>query len=116
MTHRPFGLCESNVRENTYLTVQKNLYALKDFLDKNPQLFHSTPGDQAGVRGAASSEQEAWKVRLIPSSLLSEAQPLLFQAEQNSVAQLLALLTRTIEAISFVLLLIDHRLGELIAQ
>lgn len=68
---RALGLCDSNVHENTYLTVQKNLYALRDFLDKNPQLFHSTPGDQAGVRGAATSEQEAWKVRISPSEALS---------------------------------------------
>jgi nuclear pore complex protein Nup155 len=38
------------------------------------------------------------------------------QAEQSSVAQLQALLTRAIEAISFVLLLNDYRLGELVAQ
>lgn len=38
------------------------------------------------------------------------------QAEQNSVAQLQSLLTRTVEAISFVLLLNDYRLGELIAR
>lgn len=38
------------------------------------------------------------------------------QAEQSSVAQLQSLLTRTVEAISFVLLLNDYRLGELIAQ
>ena len=81
-----------------YITAQKNLYALKELLDTNPQLFHSTPGDQAGARGATTSEQEAWK------------------AEQSSVSQMLSLLTRTIEAISFVLLLIDHRWGELIAQ
>jgi hypothetical protein len=81
-----------------YLTAQKNLYALKELLDTNPQLFHSTPGDQAGARGATTSEQEAWK------------------AEQSSVSQMLSLLTRTIEAISFVLLLIDHKWGELIAQ
>lgn len=81
-----------------YITAQKNLYALKELLDTNPQLFHSTPGDQTGARGAATSEQEAWK------------------AEQSSVSQMLSLLTRTIEAISFVLLLIDHRWGELISQ
>jgi len=74
------------------------LFALKELLDTNPQLFHSTPGDQAGARGATTSEQEAWK------------------AEQSSVSQMLSLLTRTIEAISFALLLIDHGLGELIAQ
>jgi nuclear pore complex protein Nup155 len=38
------------------------------------------------------------------------------KAEQSSVAQLQALLTRTIEAISFVLLLNDYKLGELIAK
>ena len=74
------------------------MFALKELLDTNPQLFHSTPGDQAGARGATTSEQEAWK------------------AEQNSVSQMLSLLTRTIEAISFALLLIDHGWGELIAQ
>lgn len=38
------------------------------------------------------------------------------QAEQNSVSELQTLLTRTIEALSFVLLLSDYRLGELIAK
>ena len=93
-----FRANESAVHENVYITAQKNLYALKELLDTNPQLFHSAPGDQAGARGATTSEQEAWK------------------AEQSSVSQMLSLLTRTIEAISFVLLLIDHRWGELIAR
>jgi nuclear pore complex protein Nup155 len=39
-----------------------------------------------------------------------------FQAEQVSVQQLQSLLSRTIEAISFFLLLNDYRLGELIAK
>lgn len=38
------------------------------------------------------------------------------QAEQNSVSELLSLLTRTIEALSFVLLLSDYRLSELIQR
>jgi nuclear pore complex protein Nup155 len=38
------------------------------------------------------------------------------QAEQKSVAELQSLLSRTIEAVSFVLLLNDYRLGELIAK
>ncbi|KAI0348539.1 nucleoporin [Trametopsis cervina] len=92
------GLQEPNVSDDVLVTVQKNLYALKDLLDNSPHLFHSTPGDHTGARSAAATEQEAWKV------------------EQSSVAQLLALLGRTIEAISFILLLTDHRLGELISQ
>jgi nuclear pore complex protein Nup155 len=38
------------------------------------------------------------------------------QAEQKSVADLQALLGRTIEGVSFFLLLIDHRIGELIGR
>ncbi|OCH96059.1 nucleoporin [Obba rivulosa] len=94
----PNGLHESSVPDDTLITVQKNLFALKELLDTNPHLFHSAPGDHAGARSAGASEQEAWK------------------AEQTSVSQLMALLARTIEAISFVLLLCDHRLGELVRQ
>lgn len=50
--------------------------------------------------------------------LFVELLPFFFtsQAEQNSVSELQTLLTRTIEALSFVLLLSDYRLGELIAK
>ena len=92
-----FSLKDSAFHENVYVSAQKNLYTLKELLDTDPQLFHSTPGDQASARGATTGEQEAWK------------------AEQSSVFQMLSLLTGTIEAISFVLLLIDHRWGEPIA-
>lgn len=63
---RANGLAESNVSDEVLITVQKNLYALKDFLDRNPHLFHSAPGDHTGARAAAASEQEAWKVRHYP--------------------------------------------------
>lgn len=92
------GLHETNISEDLLFMVQKNLFALKDFLDKNPHLFHSGTADYTGARAAPASDQEAWK------------------AEQNSVAQLQTLLARTIEGASFFLLLNDHRIGELIAQ
>ncbi|KAI0053328.1 nucleoporin [Auriscalpium vulgare] len=94
----PLGLHVTNISEDTLFTVQKNLFALKEFLEKNPHLFHSATGDYAGARAAPASDQEAWKV------------------EQSSVAQLQALLARTIEGAAFFLLLNDHRIGELIAQ
>ncbi|KAI0313508.1 nucleoporin [Amylostereum chailletii] len=94
----PHGLYVSNIPEDLLFMVQKNLFALKDLLDKNPHLFHSATGDYTGARAAPASDQEAWK------------------AEQNSVTQLQTLLTRVIEGASFFLLLVDHRLGELIAQ
>ncbi|KAF9462165.1 nucleoporin [Collybia nuda] len=85
------------VSSNTLMTIQKNLFALKDFLDQNPHLFHSSPSEPSTAR-APITEQEAWKV------------------EQNSVSELLSLLARTIEALSFVLLLDDYRLGDLVSQ
>ncbi|KAH9937039.1 Non-repetitive/WGA-negative nucleoporin C-terminal-domain-containing protein [Fomitopsis serialis] len=92
------GLQHLSVPDDVLVTAQKNLFALKELLDTNPQLFHSAPGDHTGARSTTVSEQEAWK------------------AEQSSVSQLMSLLGRTIEAISFILLLSDHRLGELIRQ
>ncbi|KAF8640990.1 hypothetical protein AX17_000635 [Amanita inopinata Kibby_2008] len=93
----PTGLQELAVSDNTLVTTQKNLFLLKDFMDKNPHLFHSAPGESASTRTPVT-EQEAWK------------------AEQASVSELLSLLTRSIEALSFLLLLNDYRLGELILQ
>ncbi|KAI0374276.1 nucleoporin [Pilatotrama ljubarskyi] len=92
------GLKDLSVPDDILVIAQKNLFALKELLDTNPYLFHSAPGDHTGARSASGSEQEAWK------------------AEQSSVSQLLSLLGRTIEALSFLLLLNDHRLGELIGQ
>lgn len=85
------------VSETLLINVQKNLYALKDFLDKNPHLFHSSPSEPTSNRTTVA-DQEAWK------------------AEQVSVSEIQALLTRTIEALSFVLLLNDYRLGDLISH
>ncbi|GLB36074.1 putative non-repetitive/WGA-negative nucleoporin C-terminal [Lyophyllum shimeji] len=84
------------VEEDVIVTIQKNLFFLKDFLDRNPHLFHSSPSESSTRVPAA--EQEAWR------------------AEQNSVSELLALLSRTIEALSFILLLNDYMLGDLISQ
>lgn len=50
------------------------------------------------MRAAPANDQEAWK------------------AEQHSVAQIQALLSRTIEGISFFLLLNDHQIGQLISK
>ncbi|KAH9487013.1 putative nucleoporin [Psilocybe cubensis] len=91
------GVQVLNASETLLLNVQKNLYALKEFLTRNPHLFHSSPSEPTSSR-AVVTEQEAWK------------------AEQNSVSELQVLLTRTIEALSFVLLLNDYRFGELISK
>lgn len=87
----------SNFGDALLVTIQRNLFALKNFLDRNPQLLTSAPGEQVSS-GGRQSEQDAWK------------------AEATSISHLQALLERTIEAISFVLLLIDYHFGDLILQ
>ncbi|KAG5647653.1 hypothetical protein DXG03_009006 [Asterophora parasitica] len=84
------------VEENTIVTIEKNLFSLKDFLEKNPHLFHSSSSESS--TRVPVSEQEAWR------------------AEQHSVSELISLLSRTTEALSFVLLLNDYMLGDLISQ
>ncbi|KAF9568469.1 nucleoporin [Agrocybe pediades] len=93
----PLGTQVLNASETTLINVQKNLYALKEFLARNPHLFHSSPSEPTSTRSLVT-EQEAWK------------------AEQSSVSELQSLLARTIEALSFVLLLNDYQLGDLISK
>jgi len=61
-TGRSLGLQQSNFEDKLLVTVQKNLFALKEFLDKNPHLFHSVPGEHTVSRMPSGNEQEAWKV------------------------------------------------------
>ncbi|KDR84906.1 hypothetical protein GALMADRAFT_233368 [Galerina marginata CBS 339.88] len=96
-TAGPSGTQVLNASEIVLLNVQRNLYALKEFLFRNPHLFHSSPSEPTSNRSLVT-EQEAWK------------------AEQTSVSELQTLLTRTIEALSFILLLNDYHLGELISK
>lgn len=57
----PFGLQVLNASETTLSNVQKNLFALKEFLTRNPHLFHSSPSEPTSSRTSVT-EQEAWKV------------------------------------------------------
>jgi len=57
----PTGQQSLNVPEATLVNVQKNLVALKDFLSRNPHLFHSSPSEPTSGR-TLMTEQEAWKV------------------------------------------------------
>ncbi|KAF8587314.1 nucleoporin [Ramaria rubella] len=86
----------SNISEQTLITVQKNLESLRNFLFTNPHLFDSAQGDLTGS-SRATAEQEAWK------------------AENSSASALKALVSQTVEAISFVLLLLDYGLRQVAA-
>ncbi|KAF8527887.1 nucleoporin [Hysterangium stoloniferum] len=87
---------KSNVFEQTLVAVQKNLDSLRHFLVTNPHLFDSSQGEFTG-NSRATAEQEAWK------------------AENASAAGLKVLVSQTIEAISFVLLLQDYGLPQVAA-
>ena len=93
---RPFGLNVSNISDGTVTLVQKNLESVKRFFETNQGFFSAGSGDHTGAR--LNPEQEALK------------------AEKQSADLLIALLKRTIEAISFFVLLVDHNIGELIDQ
>ncbi|KAK7694765.1 hypothetical protein QCA50_001953 [Cerrena zonata] len=92
----PFGFAVSNISDDTMTLVQKNLESVKRFFETNHGFFSAGSGDHAGAR--LNPEQEALK------------------AEKHSADLLIALLKRTIEAISFFILLVDHNIGELIEQ
>ena len=79
-TYRSLGLQQSNFEDKLLVTVQKNLFALKEFLDKNPHLFHSVPGEHTVLRTSSGNEQEAWKVVHL-SACDTLAQPCLGRAK-----------------------------------
>ena len=87
---------ESSISGSILELAQRNIHSLKVVLAKNIQLFNTLPTDSVSIRSV--DEQKAWDV------------------EQESISTLLSLLSRTEEAISFVLLLIDYNISELVAQ
>ncbi|KAG9017194.1 hypothetical protein FRB90_001413 [Tulasnella sp. 427] len=82
----------SNISPAVLTSIQGNLERLKTFLTSQPQLF--LPGTAAydGRGGFGPADQEAWK------------------AEHAAANQFQTLLNQTIEAISFILLLIDYNM------
>ncbi|KAJ1310495.1 hypothetical protein OPQ81_007228 [Rhizoctonia solani] len=91
----PAGRQISNLSEGVLADIQNDLIKLRDFVTSHPQLLLAGSGELTTARGGA--EQEALK------------------NEHASIAQLQALLSRVIEGISFVLLLIDYKFSETVA-
>ncbi|KAF8309759.1 nucleoporin-domain-containing protein [Clavulina sp. PMI_390] len=92
ITTGPTNNQSSNLSPSVLTIVQKDLQALMSFLDRNPQLF--TPPGNYSLHGSVDGQFGAWK------------------DEETSVAQLRELLSLTIEAISFIVLLIDYKLPD----
>ncbi|KAI9136594.1 Non-repetitive/WGA-negative nucleoporin C-terminal-domain-containing protein [Paraphysoderma sedebokerense] len=87
-----------NVTDITLMAVQQTLQELRKFIDSNPQLVSSSSEIDFARVPVAREEIEA------------------LQAERASLYGVSQLLTQTIEAISFVLLMIDYRLPELVER
>lgn len=60
--YSPSGSQQLAIPEDVLTSIQKNLYSLREFLNRNLHLFHIAPGEPASARPAAGNEQEAWKV------------------------------------------------------
>ncbi|CEH16136.1 Nuclear pore complex, Nup155 component (D Nup154, sc Nup157/Nup170) [Ceraceosorus bombacis] len=83
----------------TLSAAQKDLRSLQTFLTQNAQLF----GIGSNARGKAGAGA-------------NDVNQIAFQQEQEAFDALRQLLARTIEAISFVLLLIDYRLPSIVSR
>ncbi|GAA5858950.1 hypothetical protein JCM8547_007170 [Rhodosporidiobolus lusitaniae] len=80
-----------NVPEGVLSAVQRDLIALRTFVEQEQHLFTNLPDSSRGGPNPA------------------------FAAEQSSLSSLRLLLTQSVEAISFVLLLIDYKLSDIVA-
>ncbi|KAL7409572.1 Non-repetitive/WGA-negative nucleoporin C-terminal-domain-containing protein [Mrakia frigida] len=91
----------SNLPDQTLKSVLRDLSSLKNFIERNSQLFTTGPGSEYSSISNSndrSNDQEAWR------------------AEQESLNSIVSLVTQAIEALSFVLVLVDHKLPETIAS
>lgn len=75
------------------MSIQRDLAGLRSFLDSDAHLF-SMVNDQWTGRNEVEAQQ----------------------AEQENIGAIRMLLTQSIEAISFVLLLVDYKLPEVVAS
>ncbi|CCA71270.1 related to NUP170-nuclear pore protein [Serendipita indica DSM 11827] len=90
------GRQESLVSDQLLFSIQRNLNFLQEFIQANQHSFNYSANELGLNR--PSTEQEAWK------------------GEATSMAQLQNLLSQTIEAINFVLFLIDYKISDVIAS
>lgn len=79
-------------------TIQHDLSALKDFLDANKSFIEGLSGPEALVRATNRQEEAA------------------LQAEHRALHSLVKLLSHTIQGISFVLVLFDERVDDIVAS
>lgn len=99
----------ANVPANGLVGPQRELRSLQTFLQQNAQLF-----GMGGSSGNAMAQARGGFGRSTGTS--PESDQVAMRAEQESFDALQMLLSRTLEALSFVLLLIDYRLPNLVQR
>lgn len=102
---------ESGISASTLAAAQKDLRNLQAFVVQNAQFF--------GVGAAASKALPAAAVpatRAVVKAVGGEGDKIAHRTEQTSFDALRALLSRALEALSFVLLLIDYQLPSLVGR
>lgn len=90
------GLLASNLNEVTLMKVQRELNGLRNFMDNESVLLTSLPDMRTTGR--------------------TDVIKGVYELEQSSMNSMRTLLTQSIEAISFILLLIDHKLTDIISS
>ncbi|KZS96128.1 nucleoporin [Sistotremastrum niveocremeum HHB9708] len=83
-----------NVPDSELVTLHSDLQSLRELCETDPFLFQVPPGEHR----SAGAQDEAWK------------------AELSASASLISLIAQTVEALSFVLLLHDYNLSELVQR
>lgn len=110
----------ANILAASLVGAQKELRSLQKFLDQNAQLFglgsggSSGAGDARGGGSAGSSGSNSNLNRMGSGSI--EGDQIALQAERESFDAIRLLLVRSLEALSFVLLLVDYKLPTLVQR
>lgn len=96
----------ANILASTLVGPQRELLSLRKFLDQNAQLFGL--GSDGAAQGSRSNPRQ--------SSGNMEGDQIALQTEKESFDAIRLLLSRSLEALSFVLLLIDYKLSNIVAR
>lgn len=103
-----------NVGEKVLSEVQRDLVALRSFVE-SCVLFSSFRFFICGTDERHTRSEQHLFTHLPDSSSRGSTPNSAFAAEQSSLSSLRLLLTQSVEAISFVLLLIDYKLADIVA-
>lgn len=96
----------ANILASTLVGPQRELLSLRKFLDQNAQLFGL--GSDGAAPGSKSNPRQ--------SSGNMEGDQIALQTEKDSFDAIRLLLSRSLEALSFVLLLVDYKLPNLVQR